>query len=691
MTSSDLPVTSVAQADSPSAPTRAALSKAEAVPTQQPAAVKPEARGSLALTLAVLGLALIGQFYLSLVQSDLQDALLFFAAAIALFVVLIRRSEAAPAEGASLLARARRAVDRVRSEPVRAVLVVLGLALAYTTVRFMQARTGNDPYWDVFALWVASYTCYAAAFVRRPRLDLRAWLGAYGLEAVGVALLTVVAGGLRFWALGAIPDVVSGDEGIIGTVVMLVLRGEIPNMLVTVYNQGALYMYLLAETVKLFGNNGLGLRFMAAVGGTLSVPLLYLLARRMFNARVAFIAAALLTVSHFHLHFSRVIVATGLQDALFAIVVFYLFLVGLEKRSAVPLVLAGIALGLSLHVYVGGRLLILLLLVLLGAVWLFDRPLVRENLGNLLAFVGALAIVAAPMTAWAIQYPQEFMSRFNQMGVLQSGWLAGEVNRTGQSAVLIVADLVRQAFLSVNHYPALVHYNSKDPMLDFVSSAMFILGMAYALYHVTRRQHLLLHGWFWSGLIGGGALVIVPSDNAYRILIIFPAVCLFVALGVDRLIAFGSRGMAATGRAHFVPALVFVALAAALNLKSYFVDFAPRCRYGDWATRFASHMGYYLGELGPAYKPYVVGVPHVAYGIHKSVDFLSGGIPVTDVMDPLTGPPTFVDPHSPAVFFFTEERLGELAIVQNYMPGGRVERVFDCGKQLLTAYVAPGS
>jgi 4-amino-4-deoxy-L-arabinose transferase-like glycosyltransferase len=624
------------------------------------------------------------------VRNDYLNGVIFFGAAVVLFLLLLWRSGPRPMHLVSFGRWRLRLIESIRNQPMRTMLIVLSFALAYTTLRLLKSKPGFGNYWDAFFLWLVSFVCYAAALIRAPRVDWRAWVRQHRPEIIAVAVLTVIGAALRFWALGAIPDVVSGDEGIIGTVVMAVLRGQVPNMLITVYNQGALYMYLLAGAVKLFGHNGLGLRFMAAVGGTLSVPLLYLLARRMFNVRVAFIAAALLTVSHFHLHFSRVIVATGIQDALCAIVVFYLFLVGLENRSVSALVLSGIALGLSVYIYMGARLLILLLPALVAALWLVDRPIVHKNLGNLLAFVGAFAIVAAPMTAWALQHPQEFMSRFNQMGVFQSGWLANEISRTGKSPLLIIADLVRQAFLSVNYYPALVHYDSRDPMLDFVSSAMFILGMAYTLYYVTRRQHLLLNGWFWAGLIGGGALAVVPSHNAYRILIIFPAVCLYVALGVDRVIALGSRGVSAN-RAQWAPVLMFVALVATLNLKSYFVDFAPNCRYGDWATRFASHMGYQLGALGPTYQPYLLGGPNLVYGIHKSVDFLSGGIPIIDIKDPLTGSPTFIDPNSRAVFFFMPAREGELAVVQSYMPGGRVGRLYDCHNLIMVTYVTPGS
>jgi hypothetical protein len=672
-----------------------------AVETDRPALApagptRSAASWNLTLAIGASVLALVGQFFLAHISENWLDAAMFFVGAIGLLLILVWRAEN---QGDSVLAVwYRQAMARLRVVPTRVALVLSSVAVAYTTVRLMRAKVGDASYWDVFTLWIVSALCYAAAFVPRPRLSTFApWLRRNQREVILVVALTAAAAALRFWQLGAIPDVVSGDEGIMGVTAMAVLRGEIQNILATVNNQGVLYMNLIASAIRLFGENALGLRFIAAAGGTVSVPLLYLLTRRMFNVRTAVLAASLLAVSHFHLHLSRVIVGSGIQDALFSILVFYLFLVGLEKRSIAYLTLSGLALGLFLYIYMGARLVVLLMPMYVAVLWFVDGKTVRANAGNLLAFVGALAVVAAPIASWALANPQEFMSRANQMGAIQSGWLANEAATTGKSQLLIFADLVRQAFLTVNYYPASVHYGSPYPMLDWVSGAAFMLGIAYSLYHIFDRRHLLLQAWFWSGIVVGGALVIVPSDNAYRIMIVFPAVCVFAALGVDRLLALAGQALLAARGAQFAPAAAFLAVVAVLNLKAYFVDFAPQCLYGDLATRFASNMGSKLGEVGPGYNAYLLGDQNVWYGVHKSVDYLSGFIPLTNVdlaadasgqpvYTDLDGNPVTFDPARKAIFFFIPQRAGELATIQRLMPGGRIERTYDCHLPILVIY-----
>jgi hypothetical protein len=316
--------------------------------------------------------------------------------------------------------------------------------------------------------------------------------------------------------------------------------------------------------------------------------------------------------------------------------------------------------------------------------------LVRENVRNLAIFAGMAIIVLAPMALWAIQHPADFNARANQIGIIQSGWLASEAQKLGQTKVHLLLRQLLQAFLTVNYYPVTGFYNSQWPLLDFLSGAMFILGMGYSLWHVMDPRHLLLQGWFWSAVVVGGALVVLPGIGAYRILIMFPAVCIFVGLGVDRLIDLGTRSIT------FRP-LVTAGLTAALilvvgvaNYREYFVHYAPSCLYEDWGTRFASYMGQSLGEAGTDYRAFLFGYPRIWYGIHPSVDFLSGGNPITDIKDPITAPPSFVKPGEKAIFFFTPDREGELAWVQQAVPGGEVRRILDCKNPMLTVYQVDG-
>ena len=651
---------------------------------------QPEARSNLALTLAALGLALIGQFYFSHVRDNFLDGVGFFVGAIIVFLILIRREEMSPGIGSQIISLARRIRDQIRDHPLKSVLVALSFGLAYTTIRLLRAKPGPGSYWDVFILWVISFLVYAAAFVHFPRIDLREWFKTNQQEVITVVVLTFIAGLLRFVALGSVPNIISGDEGVLGALAVKVLNGELNNMMATVYGNSSLFLFIMAGNMKLFGVNETSLRLLSAISGTLTIPAVYLIARRLLNQRVALIASSIMAVSHFHLHFSRIIVATSIQDALFATLTFYFFLTGLKQRSTWKLVLSALIIGFELYIYMGSRLVIMLLPIYVISLLITDKKLVKDNLGNLLAFVGALLVISAPMILWGVDHPDEFMARANQLGVIQSGWLANEAANTGKSQVHIFLDLFRQAFLTVNYYPSYAFHYSKLPMLDFVTGSVFILGLAYSLYRVKDPRYLLLNGWFWSGVLVGGAMVVVPGISAYRIMLIFPAVCLFIAVAWDKLMTNVKRAIPTNKIARTAPTALFIAIFSVLNLKAYFVDYAPTCEYEGTNTRLASYIGSYIGDLGPEYEPYLVTAPREIFGIYRSIDFLSGNIPTNNIKEQLTGPPTFINADTKAVFFFTPQREGELEHVRNYFPGGTVDRVYDCEELLMIVYVTPG-
>lgn len=644
---------------------------------------------TLALALAILALALIGQFFFVNIQANLRDGVIFFAIAVILFIWMVRRERGVEGTLNRAVSWISGYLRLARENPVRTVMFVIGIALAYTTLRLLKAKPGYESYWDVFAMWIASWLIYILAFSKIPRFSaFKPWFNRHKIEIALVSGLTLAAILLRMIGLGSIPNVIGGDEGRIGLLAISVQKGELNNMLATIFGHSTLYIYAMAGAMKIFGNNPFGLRFASAFAGALTVPALYFLARYMFNRRIATIAASLLAVSHFHLHFSRIIVAGSIQDAFFATVAFYLLYSGLKERNSLRLAGSGIVVGVHLYIYMGARLVILLVPVYILILFFVNRRMVTENIANLLAFVGALGITSAPMVLWAIEHWAEFNARANQIGVIQSGWLENEAVLLGTTQFRLFLDLFADAFLTVNFFPAKAFYNGSLPMLDYISGAIFILGIAYSLYRVLEPKHLLLHGWFWSGILVGGAMIVLSGDAAYRVMIVFPAVCLFVAIGWVKLIEFFARAFPWKERTQYVLIGIFMIGFTIPNIKAYFVDYATTCRYEDWATRFASHMGRYMAELDEDTHTYVLGFPRIYYGIHGSVDFFKGDRLITNINDPLMEPPTMIDADSSAVFVFIPEREAELEYVTQVFPNGTLEQIDDCGEKMLVIYNA---
>ena len=78
------------------------------------------------------------------------------------------------------------------------------------------------------------------------------------------------------------------------------------------------------------------------------------------------------------------------------------------------------------------------------------------------------------MLLFAIEHPNDFNARVNQIGIFQSGWLDREMVSSGKTAGTILREQFQKAFLAFNHYPDRVFwYGSRIPLMEFWASIFF--------------------------------------------------------------------------------------------------------------------------------------------------------------------------------------------------------------------------
>lgn len=88
------------------------------------------------------------------------------------------------------------------------------------------------------------------------------------------------------------------------------------------YREG-LYMYLMVPFIKVFGLNPFGARITSAVIGTLTVLIVYHLAKEIFNERIGLLSALFLAILPWHIHFSRVTFRAILVPCLFCLALLF--------------------------------------------------------------------------------------------------------------------------------------------------------------------------------------------------------------------------------------------------------------------------------------------------------------------------------------------------------------------------------
>ncbi|MBI9049055.1 MAG: glycosyltransferase family 39 protein [Anaerolineaceae bacterium] len=645
------------------------------------------------LLAAFLVSAVYGQYQFSIYSNSEKQGLLYYGIACLILILLIFRLQIQSPSVAShkipLIKKRSTQFDLITlitQNPRRSILFGVAIILSIISLLLLINRPSDHTHWDIFIIWVLSIISYAGSLLSVHQINTRSWMQNNRYDIIAILLLTLFAAILRFSQLGSMPNVISGDEGRFGTIIMDIMDGQIRNMFITIFGNSTMYFFFLAGMMKIFGISFKILRIGSAIGGTLTIPFLYLFAKQLFNRRTAWISTLLLVVSNFHVHFSRIMSVTSIQDAFFATLSLYFFYTGLKKHSRNRMLLAGLSLGLALYVYMGARLIILLIPIFLLFLCLFKSQLVKSNFINLCIFIGALLISALPMIYWAISNPITFNARAYQMGVFQSGWLITESAKTGFSQLRLFLILFKQAFLTTIYYPSYGFHNSNLPMLDKFSSPFFIAGLIYSLLHTRDDRYLLLNGWFWSGILVGGALVILPSFNAYRILIIFPVICLFCGIGVDKLLEILSSMLKQkTPIPVMISTLIVIAFTFS-NIHAYFITYGPTCQYGSINTRLASQVAAYVADLDPVYTPVLLTAPRLKAHTHLTMDFVTPGIEYLEFIDPIKTMPDELNARTAYVFFFIPSRSNELDILQKAFPNGEHDQITDCGKPVLSVY-----
>ena len=158
-------------------------------------------------------------------------------------------------------------------------------------------------------------------------------------------LILLLAGTLRFYQISR-ADVIT-DESLfafrsIGYIDFFVSPyqttpyewfSDIPNWARISFHDAPPLVFLIQHfSFVIFGQNLFALRLPFVLAGILSVPLIYLIGKKLFAEKAGLIAALLLAVSNYHVWISRI----GLQESIlifFSLLTFYLFLLALEKNK----------------------------------------------------------------------------------------------------------------------------------------------------------------------------------------------------------------------------------------------------------------------------------------------------------------------------------------------------------------------
>lgn len=515
---------------------------------------------------------------------------------------------------------------------------------------------------SIFLWWLAGIAATLVAFpgIRRNRKVKRPLLPA---ALLGLAL--VAAGAVRMTNLGHSPAVYGGDEANQAMDGRSFLEGrwrESP-FAAGWYHTMRPGMLLAGAGAMSASDPVAGARLPYAVVGTLSVAASAAAAWLIAGPWGGAAAAALLAFAPHHVHFSR-LSSVMILDALFAPLCLFLLLTLWRSASPRVAALAGVAAGLALYGYAGGRAITLVFLVM-APVAALKSPARRKARFLLLVplLLGFLA-AAGPNIQFAIQRFRVWNGRFKQVSVVSREWWETAVRHWGSAEEAVKTQLA-SGTVGLLSAEDLTSWFGGYPIIG--PSLLVALGFAGLGFLFGRRRLfpatllLLLAGANVAGVVlTSGAPTPQRASSLVPMLAILggAAVAGFVALLPESAAGVRWRAIAGT---------VFVAtyLAATAGRRPSSPESSPH--YAGAHTAFAQVVSELLRAPAWRSRPaYVYGLPYLSTDL-PTFHYVLGDRRPKDV------DPASVDPRSlpPGLHFFGPEfeRLGRRAETESCRRG----------------------
>ncbi len=408
--------------------------------------------------------------------------------------------------------------------------------------------------------------------------------GSFNREWALLLAITALAAALRFPALGQAPPGLYQDEAWNGLDALQVLQGERPLYFAANNGREPLFIYLVALAIGALGPSPAAIRLVAAVLGTLTIPATYLLGRTWFNRRVGLLAAAILAITFWHVHLSRIGFRAVALPLFLALALAAAWRGWMEDNALRPSpsvlrpILGGALYGLSFYTYLAARFTPLALAVFgLYLMWRQGRPAEArfqqsKTAGNIrlrspVCFIAATLVVAAPLAMYAVQHPDIVFARAGEVLITNPDINKGDLWGTLGRQFLAVLGM-----FTIRGDTIWRHNLAGRPVFDPLLALAFTLGVILCLARF-RREPPAASALIWTGVMLLPTLLAEDAPHFLRAVGVLPIAVLFPALGLEAAWTWASRVGPPWSGATLTGLVLVVGLG--LTVRDYFGEYSP--------------------------------------------------------------------------------------------------------------------
>lgn len=364
----------------------------------------------------------------------------------------------------------------------------------------------------------------------------------------------------------------------------------------------------------------MALKIGTALIGWLMLPAVFLLAREVFNTRVANIALLFAAVASWGVITARFGLRYPLAPCAVAWTMYFLIR-ALKRNERTSMLLMGICLGVGLQGYTAFRFMLVVVPVLITLwvawlLWMRRWDLARAVLQNAVLASIVCVLVLLPLLRYGIEHPDMLLYR--------AATRISDVERPiGANALQVFIDNVRNVLLMFNwtHDEVWVANLPDRPAMDSVLGALLVIG-CFGAIAVSARQRSPLPLL----LLIGGILMLMPSalsiafprenpsvvraGGALPLLMIIcaliPAHLLSAPVKSLTLRSFSTRYLP-----QWLSVLVLCAVVVATNYERVFVTYPMQyCKRAQNANDIAREMLEWIQKGYPSANAWLVGYPH---------------------------------------------------------------------------------
>jgi 4-amino-4-deoxy-L-arabinose transferase-like glycosyltransferase len=328
----------------------------------------------------------------------------------------------------------------------------------------------------------ASLPKNAREWLRRYRID---WLIAAGL--FGAALT------IRATNLTQIPAGIHGDEAWTGLFAARILHhGWIGPYVQPSGGEPTGPIYFVAPFIAVFGRTVFAIRFPMALLGAASVLVAFATFRFVFDRPMAAVAAVLLCVSAWHVHFSRMAFPV-ISWPLAELIVLASFFLALRTERRLHYVLTGIALGLGVYTYNSYPFFLLafgLFVVWIGAYRY--RHKLRRYAGHVGVMIAITVVLALPLVRYVADAKHDYFARLHYVSITRTDeWKHASGFRGHMDVVL---DSTGRVYADTfwRGSPDITDGMGDRAVLDRLSLALLGLGVIISLWRWRQPPYVAL-------------------------------------------------------------------------------------------------------------------------------------------------------------------------------------------------------